>query len=221
MQAEPRLIIAFPKSETELRVVFSEPVDPKSAQDPASYSCSRGLQVRSAQLDPADPSRVTLKTNAMNGEAMEVDVLSAAGVRTRAQRPLANAQSPEFIKGLASIPEIQRPEAEAFPFTSRFVGKVASASCGKDGGVDSNVLIDTFGFAFIHMEAGGPFNSLKISTKSHIPGIAEITRGLQKGQTAHVLWAGGEISTVNGETQLVDTGYLEGIRDSTESAPLS
>jgi len=31
MQAEPRLIIAFPKSETELRVVFSEPVDPKSA----------------------------------------------------------------------------------------------------------------------------------------------------------------------------------------------
>jgi hypothetical protein len=203
-------MIAFPKSETELRVVFSEPVDPKTAQDPASYSAKRGLKARRAQIDSNDPCRVTLETDAMNGEAMETDVLSAPGVRTRTQRPLANAQSPEFIKGIASIPEIQRPAAEAFPFTSRFGGKVASASCGKDGGVDSNVLIDTFGFAFIHMEAGGPFNSLKISTKRHIPGIAEVTRGLQKGQTAHVLWAGGEIRTVHGETQLVDTGYIEG-----------
>ena len=210
MQGDPRLIIAFPKSETELRVVFSEPVDPKTAADAASYSGARGLKVKSAQIDPDDPSRVTLRTDAMNGEAMEIEVLSARGVRTQAQRPLANAQSPEFIKGLVSIPEVQRPEVEAFPFTSRFNGKVASASCGKDGGVDSNVLIDTFGFAFIHMEAGGPFNSLKISTKRHIPGIAEITRGLEKGQTAHVLWAGGEIRTMNGETQLVDTGYIEG-----------
>jgi hypothetical protein len=210
MATEPRLTIAFPKSETEVRVVFSEAIDPDRAQDPASYSARRGLRVRSAQIDPRDPCRVTLKTDAMNGEAMETEVLSATGVRTRSGRPLANAHSPEFIKGLASIPEIQRPEVEAFPFTSRFNGKVASASCGKDGGVDSNVLIDTFGFAFIHMEAGGPFNSLKISTKQHIPGIADITRGLQQGQTAHVLWAGGEIRTVNGETQLVDTGYIEG-----------
>jgi hypothetical protein len=210
MQDEPRLMIAFPTSETELRVVFSEPVDPERAGDPASYSAKRALKVRSAQIDPGDPRRITLQTEAMNGEAMETEVLSASGVRTRSGRPLAHAQSPEFIKGIASIPEIQRPEAEAFPFTSRFNGKVASASCGKDGGVDSNVLIEIFGFAFIHMEAGGPFNSLKISTKRQIPGITEITRVLQKGQTAHVLWAGGEIRTVHGETQLVDTGYIEG-----------
>ena len=88
--------------------------------------------------------------------------------------------------------------------------KVASESFGKDGGIDSNVLIDTFGFAFIHMETGGPFNSAKIVTKESYPGTAEITRNLRAGQTAHVLWAGGEIRNVNGENQLVDTGYMEG-----------
>ena len=90
------------------------------------------------------------------------------------------------------------------------MGKVASASCGKDGGVDSNVLINTFGFAFIHMQIGGPFNSVKISTRRHIPGIIDATRTLRAGQTVHVLWAGGEIRNVNGENQLVDTGFMEG-----------
>jgi hypothetical protein len=146
----------------------------------------------------------------MNGEAMNIDVLSAPGVRTSNGQPLASTESPEFIQGLASIAEVNKPAKDAFPFASRFVGKIASESCGKDGGVDSNVLIDTFGFAFIHMEAGGPFNSTKVVTKTHIPGIAEITRTLRAGQTAHVLWAGGEIRNVNGETQLVDTGFMEG-----------
>lgn len=204
-----RLLIAFPKSETELRVVFSEAVDRRSAEDPSSYS-ARGLKILGARVDQESPDKVTLTTEPMNGEAMEVDVLSAPGVRTRANLRLAQPQSPEFIKGLASIPELQRPARQEFPFTSRFVGKVASASCGKDGGVDSNVLIDRFGFAFIHMESGGPFNSLKIVTKRHLPGITEATRSLRAGQTVHVLWAGGEVRSQDGETQLVDTGFMEG-----------
>src|SRR2546422_8016900 len=54
------------------------------------------------------------------------------------------------------------PRSTLFPYTTLFR---SSASCGKDGGVDSNALINAFGFAFIHMEAGGPFNSLKIVTQ--------------------------------------------------------
>jgi hypothetical protein len=204
------LLIAFPKSETELRLVFSEPVDRKTAEDPSHYSTRSGLRILAAHVDPHYPQRVNLTTEPMNGESMSVDILRAPGVRTRTNQLLAHAESPEFIQGLASIPEIQKPSQEAQPFASRFVGKVASASCGKDGGVDSNVLINTFGFAFIHMESGGPFNSLKIVTKSQIPGIAQATRALTAGQTVHVLWAGGEIRNVNGENQLVDTGFMEG-----------
>lgn len=206
----PKLAIAFPKSEKELRVVFSQPVERASAEKPSSYQTRSGLAIRDAQVDGDDPRRVRLVTEPMNGEAMVADVLLASGVRTLNGKPLAQAESPEFIQGIASIPEIQKPATEEFPFPSRYVGLVASASCTKDGGVDSNVLIDTFGFAFIHMESGGPFNSLKIVTKSHIPGIADATRKLAPGLTVHVLWAGGEIRNVRGETQLVDTGYMEG-----------
>jgi len=208
--ADGGLQIAFPKSETELRVVFSHPVDRESAEDPASYKARSGLRILGGRVDPGDPRRVTLRTEPMNGEAMQLDILEAPGVRALGGARISQVRSPEFIHGLASIPELQKVATETSPFTSRFVGKVASASCGKDGGVDSNTLINNFGFAFIHMEAGGPFNSLKIVTKSHIPGIAELTRTLRAGQTAHVLWAGGEIRTVDGETQLVDTGFMEG-----------
>lgn len=210
MEISREIKIAFPKSETELRVVFSEPVDTKSAQDPANYKTRSGLKILDANVDREDPARVTLTTAPMNGEAMNIDVLSAPRVLTAEGQPFADAKSPEFIQGFASIAEINKAGSDKYPFASRFVGTVASESCGKDGGVDSNVLISTFGFAFIHMETGGPFNSSKIVTKKHIPGIEEITRTLKPGQTAHVLWAGGEIRNVNGENQLVDTGYMEG-----------
>lgn len=210
MKPNAEMMIAFPKSETALRVVFSEPVDRRSAEDPSSYSTRTGLKIIGAHIDREDPRRVNLTTEPMNGETMTIEVLHAKGVHTRSGQPLASSESREFIQGLASIPEIQKPEKDSFPFASRFVNKIASASCGKDGGVDSNVLINTFGFAFIHMETGGPFNSLKIVTKRHIPGIAEATRTLRAGQTVHVLWAGGEIRNVNGENQLTDTGFMEG-----------
>ena len=210
MKISRQIKIAFPKSETELRVVFSEPVDERSARDLSNYKTRSGLKIVDSQVDRDDPSRVTLTTEPMNGEAMNIDALSSSGVFTAQGEAFAGGESPEFIQGLASIAEVNKAGSDEYPFPSRFVGKVASESCGKDGGVDSNVLISTFGFAFIHMEAGGPFNSSKIVTKKHIPGIAEITRTLEPGQTAHVLWAGGVIQNVNGENQLVDTGYMEG-----------
>jgi hypothetical protein len=206
----PRLEIAFPKSETELRLVFSESMDGSSVEQPDSYVTESGLGVLGGRIDQRDPTRVTLLTEPMNGEAMTVDAVRAPGVRTFRGDRLGADRSPEFIQGIASIPETQRPQEDRFPFASRFVGKIASESCGKDGGVDSSVLIDAFGFAFIHKETGGPFNSLKIVTNKHIPGIAEAARQLREGLTIHVLWAGGEIRNVEGENQLVDTGFMEG-----------
>lgn len=210
VDGQSRVMIAFPKSETELRVVFSEPVDRVSAGTAASYKLESGLPILGATVDDSDPRRVKLLTEPMNGEAMRQDVLVASGVKASSGELLVQPESPRFIQGIASIPELQKPVEDRFPFTSRFQGLVASASCTKDGGADSNVLIQSFGFAFIHMETGGPFNSLKIVTNSHIPGIAEFTRKLLPGQSVHVLWAGGEVRTVDGETRLVDTGFMEG-----------
>jgi len=94
---------------------------------------------------------------------------------------------------------------------SRFVGRIATLSCQKNGGPDSNFLIDSLGFSFLHRETGGPFNSIKVVSKKHVPGIEkENARLVPKGLSPHVLWAGGEIRTINGETQLVDTGFMEG-----------
>ena len=185
-------------------------MDEQSLHDLDSYETRSGLAILGASLDPADPRRAVLRTEPMNGEAMVVDTIRARGVRTLRGEGMEEAESPQFIHGIASIPEVQRPAQDQFPFESRFAGIVGTASCGKDGGVDSSVLTAKFGFNFIHNEAGGPFNSLKIVTNKHIPGVAEAMQRVKAGQTVHVLWAGGVVRTEKGETQLVDTGFMEG-----------
>jgi hypothetical protein len=209
-----RVLIAFPTGHNEIRVVFSEPVDRKSAQLSESYHTETGLKILGAHLSPDDSKRVTLRTEPMDGDAMRIDVLRARGVRTADGNALSINESPRFIQGIASIPATQKPATEEFPFASRFVGLVATASCQKDGGVDSNILIDKLGYSFLHRETGGPFNSLKVVVgvgKKHVPGIDEaVARLAPHGLSPHVLWSGGEIRNVNGENQLVDTGFMEG-----------
>jgi len=171
-----RLLIAFPIGHNELRVVFSDPVDPDSAQRASSYATESGLKILAAYVDPGDHCRVTLRTEAMDGEAMRIDVLRVKDMRTSAGSALSTSESPRFIHGIASIPAIQKPTTEKFPFPSRFEGLVATASCQKDGGVDSNILIDSLGYSFLHRELGGPFNSIKVVVgvgKKHVPGIED------------------------------------------------
>jgi hypothetical protein len=214
MESTGRLLIAFPTGHNELRAVFSEPIASEAAERADSYSTELGLKILAAYVNPDDRRRVTLRTEPMDGEAMKVDVLRAKGVRTANGASLIVTESPRFIQGIASIPGTQKPAAEEFPFSSRFTGTVATASCQKDGGVDSNILIDTLGYSFLHRETGGPFNSIKVVVgigKKHVPGIEEAVERLSPhGLSPHVLWSGGEIRNVDGETQLVDTGFMEG-----------
>ncbi len=202
------LLIAFPINKSELRVVFSEPVDQQSAERPESYTTENGLKILGASVDPKDPKRVTLKTELMNGEAMQIDILRATGVRTASGATLTGDESPRFIQGIASIPEIQKSSQENFPFASRFVGIVASASCVLACYPDA--VIDVLGFSFLQKEVGGPLNGIKIVSQKHVPGFEEADSELPEDLSVHVLWAGGNIETVDGETQLVDTGFMEG-----------
>jgi hypothetical protein len=59
----------------KLRAVFSDAVDPDRAQRAGSYVTESGLKILAASVDPADRCRVTLRSEAMDGEAMRIDVL--------------------------------------------------------------------------------------------------------------------------------------------------
>ena len=208
------LLMAFPKSNTELRLVFSTPVDEITAGNPENYSSEKKLKILSASVDPGNPKYVILKTEPMNGEIIKTDIIRVAGVRTTNNSLIAKKESPRFLHGIASIAGIQKQAQKVFPFRSKFDGLVATMSCQKDGGVNSNHLIDTLGYSFLHKQTGGPFNSIKVVVgigKKHVPGIdEEVERLAPKGLSPHVLWSGGVIQNVNGETQLVDTGFIEG-----------
>jgi hypothetical protein len=218
-----KLVMAFATSDSELRAIFSGELDPLSAESAKSYVAETGLRILEATLDAgqrdgedldADAqaiTRVTLQTEPMNGHLMEVGVLRAEGVRAANGKPVTNAESRPFLHGIASIPQTQKPVTRDFPFTSQFNGTIATASCQKDGGVNSSHLIDALGFSFIHVERGGPFNSLKVVGLKHVPGIEkEVERLAPRGLSPHVLWCGGEVQTVDGETRLVDSGFMEG-----------
>lgn len=202
------LLIAFPAGDSELRVVFSEPLDRLSAEQPESYTTETGLNILSASLDPNDPKRVTLETEPMNGKAMQIDILRSPGVRTASGAALANNESPKFIQGIASIAEIQKPANQTFPFASRFEGVIASASCVLACYPDA--AIDVLGFNFLQEEKGGPFTAIKIVSQKHVPGFAEADSLLPDNLSVHVLWSGGIIQTIDGETRLVDNGFMEG-----------
>ena len=205
-------IPAFPTGSETVRLLFPQQLDKRSAEDPSNYSTRLGLKILRARGDPNEGGTgVTLTTEPMNGEAMIVDAVRAEGLRTTAGATLQITESREFIHGIASLPGIQWPADERSPFYSRFQGILACASCQKDGGVNSNHLIDQLGFSFLHVEKGGPFNSIKVVGKKHVPGIEEeVDRLRPQGLSPHVLWSGGEIQTVVGETRLVDTGFMAG-----------
>jgi len=214
------LLIAFPIGNAELRLVFSEPVDRASAERPESYISDRGLKILAASVDPNDPKRVTLTTEPMDGESLTVDILRAIGVRTASGAPLATVgtlggllaknDSPPFIQGFPDVDKVQKPAGESFPFASRFVGRVASLVYNKDGGQDGLRQIPTLGFGFLHGQEPEPFDSIKIVTNKLIPRLAEAEAQLQPDQSLNVQWAGGQIRNVDGENQLVDTGFMEG-----------
>jgi hypothetical protein len=216
---EPSLLVAFPTGDTSIRIVFSTPIDPETAGRPESYNSEMGLALLDADVhsdaqsreSDASSSHVTLRTEPMSGDSLVVDSIRADGVRSFTGQALVRDESGPFIHGIASIPGIQWPAEEEFPFGSRFEGLVATASCQKDGGVNSNRLIDALGYSFLHVERGGPFNSIKVTGRKHVPGIDEEVKRLSpQGLSPHVLWSGGEIQTIDGETRLVDTGYMEG-----------
>jgi hypothetical protein len=217
-QPDADLIAAFPVGDDRIRLVFSGWLDPSTCERPERYASSVGLAILGVDASEqqsdrrrARASRVTLTTEPMSGHSLVVDTITLDDLRGRSGKPVGTRESRPFVHGIASIPGIQWPVSDSFPFASRFEGLVATASCQKDGGVNSNKLIDAFGWCFLHVERGGPFNSIKVATKKHVPGIDdEVKRLSPRGLSPHVLWSGGEIRTVDGETRLVDTGFMEG-----------
>jgi hypothetical protein len=175
-----------------------------------NYTTARRLQILNASLDGEDSRRVTLTTEAMAGTSLSVDVVQVKGLKGTRGATLPEMTSPSFLHGIASIEALRRAHEEEFPYASLFSGVVATLSCSKNGGVWEGV--NDLGFTFLHEESGGPYSSIKVVTdiEEKIPNVAEEHHKLQEGESLHVLWAGGLILEINGETQLVDTGFMEG-----------
>jgi hypothetical protein len=205
------LLIAYPVSDQRLRLVFSHPMNPATAGVASHYETAKGLKILRAAVDARDPRRVTLTTERMSGADLTIDSVRVDGaVRSSRGIRLAQPTSPAFLHGIASIEALRRAHGAELPQTSRFIGMVASASCSKNGGVWSGLL--SLGFTFLHEERGGPYSSIKVVTdlEGRLPEAPRAFAKLEPGTTLHPLWAGGVIAEVNGETQLVDTGYMEG-----------
>ncbi len=113
MEGEGALLITFPINNSELTLVFSIPVEQTSAERSDSYTTDEGLTIIAATIDPLEPTHVKLKTEAMVGDSMKIDIVRATGVRTSTGARLVKDYSPKFIHGIASISEIQEP-AEGF-----------------------------------------------------------------------------------------------------------
>jgi hypothetical protein len=205
-----RLSIAFPTSNTELHLVFSTSLDRESAETVGNYTTAAGLQILNASLNSDDPRRVTLTTEEMDGTSLSVDAVQVKGLKGARGVIFPEMTSPAFLHGIASIEALRRAHEEEFPYASLYAGVVATLSCSKNGGVWEGV--NALGFTFLHEESGGPYSSIKVVTdiEEKIPNVAEEHHELQEGESLHVLWAGGIILEVNAETQLVDTGFMEG-----------
>jgi hypothetical protein len=200
-------ITAFPVGYAELRVHFSSRIDHDSVTNVNNYRLTSGLRILDARIqhngapdagssaDAGGGTTVaTLTTDVMNGDLMDIDVLHAEGITSLEGTRHDPLVSRPFISGIASIPQLQKPREPGFPFSSNFVRLIATASCQKDGGANSAHLIDTLGFSFLHVERGGPYNSLKVVGKKHVPGITEeVDRLRPQGLSLHVLWSGGEV----------------------------
>lgn len=219
------LLIAFPVSATEIRLVFSDTVERESASRAASYVAGSGLKILSASVDSIDPRRVTLTTSPMQtwmsapptrmfetplDLPLTVDEIRATGVDTKKGSSLANAVSPRFVEAIPSAYQIQKPRDNRYPFESRLAKLTATHQYNNDGGTGGNQMIDLLGFTFLHRPTGGPFNSLKVVTNKHVPGLEQVRAKLPAGLGPHVQFAGGQVETVDGETRLVDTGFMEG-----------
>src|SRR5439155_21219083 len=114
-EATAELVMAFATSDSDLKVIFSGPVDPESATSVDNYQTESGLRILEAALakpstngksgDEADQTatHVGLRTEPMNGHLMEVDVLRAEGVQTANGERVENAESRPFLHGIASI----------------------------------------------------------------------------------------------------------------------
>jgi hypothetical protein len=94
----PPGLVRVEGSPNTIVVNFTEPVDTATAQNPANYTVSNGLNVTSATLDPADPATVNLATS---GQTLgNRYTLTISGIQDRFGNAILQGMTRSFVSAI-------------------------------------------------------------------------------------------------------------------------
>ena len=192
---------AYPVSNTDIRAVFTEALDPASAGDASHYSFGPGLPILAATFDPESPNAVTLHTGMMVPANLRSNALHISNISSQDGDVIVSANSRSFVEGILTPQLIQSNREPTFPFNSLLVPQVASVSCAwNDWHRNSNCVVAPC----VIESVGGPYSGVAVSLT---PATTALVTPYSFG--THLLFAGGVMTEVNGETQVADTGFME------------
>ncbi len=187
----------FPLSDTELAVVFADPVE-QSAIRIRNFSSAAGLRIRTVNVDESRPTRLILTTSNMRADEIVTDQLHFEGLALVGGKTSRKGSSPTFVQGIKDPSQLKVPHFEsAFPYGSKLIGAHVSVSCctGCNGGVhDRNLVV-------INHHVGGPWTGIWVQTAKTIDSPYP--------RWQKVLCAGGVMAEQNGATTIVDRGWME------------
>lgn len=115
VNAQFQLESAFPISDSEIRAVFSEAVDPVSAGDASKYSFASGLTVLGVTFDASLPERMLIETTTMDPNAGVTDTLEVVDIDSLGGDTISLGVSPLFVQGILTPRHVQLIEEGLFP----------------------------------------------------------------------------------------------------------
>lgn len=195
--ARPRILAAFPFSDTEVVLISSDPVD-ASLMDPTLYRLASGSAVTDVQIDTNTPTRIVVTVEPHSVWPLATDTVTIRRFRSTGSARGLRAISPAFVRGVHDAFELKVSHFDdAFPYQSDLVGMHVSVACctGCNGGIhDRNLVV-------LNHHIGGSWSGIWVQTGK--PLEAPYPRW-QK-----VLCAGGVLAEVNGSLTVVDRGWME------------
>ncbi len=193
-----KLVAAFPLSNTELALVFPEPLHPSFELETRLFQMKSGLPVRDVNHDKARPDQLILRVKPMISMPLTIDQVMVSNIKDAKGESLGGFVSPPFIQGIHNAMELKVPHFKTgFPYTTTLAGLHVSLSCctGCNGGIHNRNLV----VLNLH-SPGGPWSGIWVRTDKTIE--APYPRWQR------LLVAGGVIAEEGGSMIIVDQGWM-------------
>lgn len=164
LPASAHLSIAYSRSRNLVDAIFTRGVEQASAENPANYEISGGVQVLDAQRDPQDPRVVHLATS--DQQDGELYVLRVYNLQDTSGIPIPDGDSTTFYGGFVPISTIQSDTTDS---------ATHSAWAGRRVTVTGIVTADSSGFPWYFLEepTGGPWSGIQVYDLDHEPTMGD------------------------------------------------